>query len=208
MESGYFSEKGNQMSKFLIAGLGNIGEEYSFTRHNIGFEIADAFAQSLQKEEEKSSDNFFSNDKLATVYSTRFKGKPLVIIKPATYMNLSGKAVNYWMQAEKISVDNILIVADDLALPFGVVRMKKKGNDGGHNGFTDIIQVLGTNEFPRLRFGIGSEFVKGKQVSFVLGKWNPEEEKQLPARIDHAVQMIKSFISIGIDRTMSDFNNK
>jgi PTH1 family peptidyl-tRNA hydrolase len=198
-----------EMSKFLIAGLGNIGEEYAFTRHNIGFLIADAFAESLLKEEEKKSSlKLFSNDKLAMVNHSRFKGKPLVIIKPTTYMNLSGKSVNYWMQTENINVGNILIVADDLALPFGTLRMKKKGSDGGHNGLTDIISMLGSNDFPRLRFGIGSEFSKGKQVDYVLGKWNTEEQKFLPERIDNAIQMIKSFISIGIDRTMSDFNNK
>jgi PTH1 family peptidyl-tRNA hydrolase len=197
------------MSKFLIAGLGNIGEEYAFTRHNIGFLIADAFAESLLNEEEKKSSlKLFSNDKLAMVNHSRFKGKPLVIIKPTTYMNLSGKSVNYWMQTENINVGNILIVADDLALPFGTLRMKKKGSDGGHNGLTDIISMLGSNDFPRLRFGIGSEFSKGKQVDYVLGKWNTEEQKLLPERIDMAIQMIKSFISIGIDRTMSDFNNK
>ena len=197
------------MSKFLIAGLGNIGEEYAFTRHNIGFLIADAFAGSLLKDDEKKvSPKLFSTDKLAMVNQSRFKGKPLVIIKPTTYMNLSGKAVNYWMQSEKISVENILIVTDDLALPFGTLRMKKKGSDGGHNGLIDIISALGTNDFPRLRFGIGSEFSKGKQVDYVLGKWNTDEQKVLTERIDMAIQMIKSFISIGIDRTMSDFNNK
>ncbi|MCX6291636.1 MAG: aminoacyl-tRNA hydrolase [Bacteroidetes bacterium] len=197
------------MSKFLIACLGNIGEEYSFTRHNIGFEIADALAQSFVKEgEKKTSPKVFVTDKLAMVNHSRFKGKPLVIIKPTTYMNLSGKAVNYWLQTENISISNMLVIADDLALPFGTLRIKKKGSDGGHNGLTDIIAALGTNEFPRLRFGIGSEFSKGKQVDYVLGKWSAEEQKSLPERIETAVQMIKSFISIGIDRTMSDFNNK
>lgn len=197
------------MSKFLIACLGNIGDEYAFTRHNIGFLIADAFAESFLKEDEKKlSPKLFSNDKLAMVHHAKFKGKPLVIIKPTTYMNLSGKAVNYWMQSEKISVENVLIVTDDLALPYGTLRMKKKGSDGGHNGLTDIIASFGTNEFPRLRFGIGSEFSKGRQVDYVLGKWNSDEQKVLSERIDLAIQMIKSFISIGIDRTMSDFNNK
>jgi PTH1 family peptidyl-tRNA hydrolase len=197
------------MSKFLIAGLGNIGDEYAFTRHNIGFLIADALADSLLSEEEKKKSlKLFSADKLAMVNQSRFKGKPLVIIKPTTYMNLSGKAVNYWLQAEKIPVANTLIVTDDLALPFGTLRMKKKGSDGGHNGLTDVIASLGTNEFARLRFGIGSEFSKGKQVDYVLGKWNSEEQKVLTERIDMAIRMIKSFVSIGIDRTMSDFNNK
>jgi PTH1 family peptidyl-tRNA hydrolase len=162
----------------------------------------------LKEEEKKSSLKLFSNDKLAMVNHSRFKGKPLVIIKPTTYMNLSGKAVNYWMQTENINVGNTLIITDDLALPFGTLRMKKKGSDGGHNGLTDIISMLGSNDFPRLRFGIGSEFSKGKQVDYVLGKWNTEEQKLLPERIEMAIQMIKNFISIGIDRTMSDFNNK
>ena len=197
------------MSKFLIVGLGNIGDEYAFTRHNVGFLIADGFARSFLNEEEKKSQvKLFSTDKLASVCHSRFKGKPIVIIKPTTYMNLSGKAVNYWMQAEKIPVENMLIVADDLALPYGTLRIKKKGSDGGHNGFTDIIAMLGTNEFPRLRFGIGNKFSKGKQVDYVLGNWNKEEQEQLPDRIDKAIQIIKSFVSIGIDRTMSDFNNK
>ena len=197
------------MSKFLIAGLGNIGEEYAFTRHNIGFLIADAFAESILKEDEKkTSASLFSNDKLAMVNFSRFKGKPLAIIKPTTYMNLSGKSVNYWIHSEKIPVENMLIVTDDLALPFGTLRMKKKGSDGGHNGLTDIIASLGTNDFPRLRFGIGNEFSKGRQVDYVLGKWSGDEQKLLGERIDMAIQMIKSFIAIGIDRTMSDFNNK
>lgn len=197
------------MSKFLVAGLGNIGEEYVSTRHNIGFLIAEAFVESLQKNElKKPGASLFSSDKLASVYQIRFKGKPIVVIKPATYMNLSGKAVNYWRQSENIPLENILIVTDDLALPFGTLRLKKKGSDGGHNGLTDIIATLGTNEFPRLRFGIGSEFSKGKQVDYVLGNWNKEEQSQLPERLDQAAQIIKSFISIGIDRTMSDFNNK
>jgi PTH1 family peptidyl-tRNA hydrolase len=196
------------MSKYLIVGLGNIGEEYAFTRHNVGFLIADALAESCVKEEEKKNIKLFSNDKLAMMNVSRFKGKPLVIIKPTTYMNLSGKAVNFWLQAEKIPVENMIIVTDDLALPFGILRIKKKGSDGGHNGLTDIIATLGTNEFPRLRFGIGSEFSKGKQVDYVLGNWSEEEQKVLKERIDKAIQMIKSFVSIGIDRTMSDFNNK
>ena len=197
------------MNKFLIVGLGNIGEEYAFTRHNIGFEIADAFAVSLQKDDEKKpATKLFATDKLAMVAHSRLKGMPLVIIKPTTYMNLSGKAVNYWMQSEKIKIENTLIITDDLALPFGTLRMKKKGSDGGHNGLTDIIATLGTTDFPRLRFGIGNEFSKGKQVNYVLGKWSNEEEKAFPERMDLAIRMIKSFISIGIDRTMSDFNNK
>lgn len=196
------------MSKFLIAGLGNIGEEYSFTRHNIGFEVADALALELNKEEGSSAAKLFHTERLASVYEGRFKGKTLVMIKPTTYMNLSGKAVNYWMQAEKIPVSNILVITDDLALPFGTLRLKKKGSDGGHNGLSDIIETLGTNEFARLRFGIGSDFPKGKQVDYVLQRWSKQEETLLSERIEKAVQIVKSFVSIGIDRTMSDFNNK
>ena len=187
-------------SKFLIAGLGNIGEEYANTRHNIGFKIVDAFA--------KASSVNFAADRLASVAELKFKGKIFILIKPSTFMNLSGKAVNYWMQKEKIPIENLLVITDDLALPFGALRMKGKGSDGGHNGLTSIIEHLGTNEFPRLRFGVGSEFSKGKQVNYVLGEWNNEETAALQPRIDLAVDMIKSFGAIGIQRTMTAFNNK
>jgi PTH1 family peptidyl-tRNA hydrolase len=196
------------LSKFLIAGLGNIGEEYAFTRHNVGFLIADALAQSLAKDEEIQPARLFSTDKLAMVHHARFRGKPVVIVKPTTYMNLSGKAINYWMQSEKISLDNMLVVADDLALPFGTLRVRKKGSDGGHNGLTDIIATMGTQEFPRLRFGIGAEFSRGSQVDYVLGRWSKEEEKLLEERIDKSVEIIKSFIATGIERTMTAFNKK
>lgn len=194
------------MSKFLIAGLGNIGEEYSYTRHNIGFEVADALAKDLQKEEDNGK--LYTNEKLAFVNQSRFKGKQIVIIKPTTYMNLSGKAVNYWLQNEKISVEHLLVVTDDLALPFGTLRMKKKGSDGGHNGLGDTAAALNSTEYARLRFGIGSEFSKGQQVNYVLNRWNETEQKMLGERINKAVEMIKSFISIGIDRTMTLYNNK
>ena len=194
------------MSKFLIAGLGNIGEEYTRTRHNIGFLVAERLAADLNKDE--SGGKLFSTDRLVTIHHTRFKGKGVVVIKPTTFMNLSGKAVQYWLQAEKIPVNHLLVVTDDLALPFGTLRMKKSGGAGGHNGLTDIIDTLQTENFPRLRFGIGSEFQRGKQVDYVLGEWSEDEQKILNERIDQAVLMIKSFIGIGIDRTMSDFNNK
>lgn len=196
------------MSKFLIAGLGNIGDEYNFTRHNIGFEIADAFVKSLFTDESKTKMKIFESDKLAFVNHSRFKGKQLVIIKPTTYMNLSGKSVNYWLQAEKIPLENLLVIADDLALPFGALRMKKKGSDGGHNGLADIAQTLNSTEYIRLRFGIGGNFPKGHQVNYVLNRWNEEEQKFLPDRIQVAIEMVKSFVSIGVDRTMSAFNNK
>jgi PTH1 family peptidyl-tRNA hydrolase len=196
------------LSKFLIAGLGNIGEEYAYTRHNVGFLIADALAQSLAKDLEIPPARLFSNDKLAMVHHSRFKGKPVIIAKPTTYMNLSGKAVNYWMQSEKVSLENVLIVTDDLALPFGTLRMRKKGSDGGHNGLTDIINTLQTQEFARLRFGIGAEFAKGYQVDYVLGRWSDEEEKTLNERIEKSVEIIKSFIGIGVERTMTAYNKK
>lgn len=196
------------MSKFLIACLGNIGPEYENTRHNIGFKVADALALALSKEEGADTKKLFQSDRLADVCHAKFKGKQLVIIKPTTYMNLSGKAVNYWLQAEKITAHSLLVITDDLALPFGTLRVRKKGSDGGHNGLSDIITTLKSAEFARLRFGIGSEFAKGKQVDYVLGEWTSEEEKQLPERIDKSVEIVKSFVSIGIDRTMSDFNNK
>ena len=195
------------MSKFLIVGLGNIGSEYEFTRHNIGFLIADALAENLVKDEIKPA-KLFTTDKLAMIHHTKYKGKQVVIIKPTTYMNLSGKALNFWMQIEKVALENVLIVTDDLALPFGTLRMKKKGSDGGHNGLTDIAHVLNTTEYNRLRFGVGNNFSKGKQVDYVLGQWGEEEQKTLKERIDLSVQMIKSFIGIGVDRTMSDFNGK
>ena len=193
------------MSKFLIAGLGNIGEEYAFTRHNVGFLVADALAKSLQKEE-SSVAKLFRNDRLAMVNESKFKGKNLIIIKPTTFMNLSGKALNYWLQTEKIPLENLLVITDDLALPYGTLRLRKKGSDGGHNGLSDIITTLGTVDYARLRFGIGSEFSKGKQVDYVLGQWDEEEQKTLQDRIDTCVKIVKSFVSIGIERTMTDFN--
>ncbi len=195
------------MSKFLIVGLGNIGAEYEFTRHNIGFLVADALAKDLCKEEVIPL-KLFSTDKLATIHHTKFKGKQVLIIKPTTYMNLSGKAVNYWMQAEKIPLENLMIITDDLALSFGTLRMKKKGSDGGHNGLSDIAAALNTTDYNRLRFGVGSNFNKGKQVDYVLGQWNAEEQQTLNERIDVCVSMLKSFVGIGVDRTMSDFNGK
>ena len=192
----------------MIACLGNPGEEYSFTRHNVGFLIADAFALSLQKEEALASKKLFESDRLAWVCHSKFRGKPMLIVKPATYMNLSGKAVQYWMTSEKIQPENLLVIADDIALPFGTLRMKKKGSDGGHNGLNDIAATLNSTEYPRLRFGVGNDFAKGQQSDYVLGRWTSEQEKMLPERIDAAVEMIRSFVTSGIDRTMSAFNNK
>jgi len=188
------------MTKFLIAGLGNIGDEYTNTRHNIGFMILDSLA--------KKNNLKFTADRLAAVAEYKFKGKTLVLIKPATYMNLSGKAVNYWLQAEKISKENFLVITDDIALPLGSLRMKGKGSDGGHNGLKNIQEILTTPEYARLRFGVGNEFVKGKQVDHVLGKWTNEEQKLLEPRITIAEEMIQNFTTIGLQRTMTAYNNK
>lgn len=183
---------------FLIVGLGNIGDEYADTRHNIGFIIADALALSL-----KTS---FSSGRYAAVAQASFKGRKVTIIKPTTYMNLSGKAVRYWMQKEKVLPENILILVDDLALPLGALRMRKKGSDGGHNGLISINEYITTTDYPRLRIGIGNDFAKGYQVDYVLGRWTSEEEKVLLPRINLTVDMIKTFITEGPDRAMNTYN--
>lgn len=184
--------------KFLIAGLGNPGQEYELTRHNIGFLVLDQLADKL-------GGNFTIN-RLAFSTEVKFQGKTLVLIKPVTYMNLSGKAVRLWMQAEKISKEHLLVVTDDIALPYGKLRMKPKGSNGGHNGLGSIQTILETDHYPRLRFGVGDNFAKGKQVDFVLGNFSPTEMADLPQHIDKAVEMILSFCAIGIDLTMGKFN--
>jgi PTH1 family peptidyl-tRNA hydrolase len=186
--------------KYLIAGLGNIGPKYTNTRHNIGFMTLDALA--------KASNVVFEDKRYGFRSDFRFKGRTFVLLKPNTYMNRSGSAVNYWLQKEKIHHENLLVIVDDLALPFGSLRLRAKGSDGGHNGIADIITRLERSTFARLRFGIGNEFSKGKQVDYVLGQWTEEEEKLLPERMDLCIQMIKSFGTIGIHRTMNQFNNK
>ena len=186
--------------KYLVVGLGNIGSEYANTRHNIGFKIVEKIA-----EDEKAA---FSLDKQAFVTEVSFKGRTVILIKPTTYMNISGKALSYWMQKEKIALENILIVVDDLALPFGTIRMKKKGSDGGHNGLKSIQEYLGHENYARLKFGIGDNFHKGKQVDYVLGEWNADELKTLDERIQIASEMVKSFTFIGLEKTMNLFNNK
>lgn len=188
------------MSKFLIVGLGNIGDEYHHTRHNIGFTILDALA--------KENNLKFSTDRLADVAEYKFKGKIAILIKPSTFMNLSGKAVNYWLQASKVSKENLLVITDDIALPFGTLRLKGKGSDGGHNGLKNIQETLQSTEYARLRFGVGNDFSKGKQSNYVLGKWSEEEEKLLPERLQKIQELIKSFMSIGLQLTMTNFNNK
>ncbi|KAA3647462.1 MAG: aminoacyl-tRNA hydrolase [Bacteroidetes bacterium] len=186
--------------KYLIVGLGNIGSEYENTRHNIGFKTLDALA--------KASNVVFSPNRYADTTTLKFKGRTLVLVKPSTYMNLSGKAVNYWMQAEKIPLDKVLIITDDLALPFGALRVKGKGSDGGHNGLKSINETLGTQQYARLRFGVGNEFDKGKQVDYVLGEWSSEEQEKLSERLDKCCQIIKAFAVNTLGRVMSDFNGK
>jgi len=186
--------------KYLIAGLGNIGAEYANTRHNIGFVVADAFAFDRKAE--------FASGRYASIAKASLKGRTFVIIKPTTFMNLSGKAVRYWMTKEEILPENILVIVDDLALPFGSLRLRKKGSDGGHNGLINIIEEIGTSDFTRLRIGIGADFAKGYQVDYVLSQWTKEEEKILLPKINTAVDIIKSFALAGIDRTMNLFNKK
>ncbi len=186
--------------KYLVVGLGNMGAEYDHTRHNVGFEVVDALA----RKQEVS----FKNDQLGDVTEFRFKGRTFVLLKPSTYMNRSGKAVRYWLQKKKIEKSNLLVIMDDLNLPFGKQRLKGKGSDGGHNGLKDIDQMTGGNNYARLRIGIGNDYSKGMQVDYVLGKWSEEEQKQLPDLIDYAVQTILSFGTIGLNHTMNQFNKK
>jgi PTH1 family peptidyl-tRNA hydrolase len=186
--------------KFLVAGLGNIGDEYEFTRHNIGFQIADALA--------RSSGAFFQTDRLAYKCEIKHKGRTIILIKPTTFMNLSGKAINYWMQQEKIPIENLLVITDDIALPFGTIRLRAKGSAGGHNGLKSISESLMSDNFARARFGVGNNFGKGRQVEYVLGTWSPEEQNILPERITVAIDLIKSFAAAGITFTMNTFNNK
>jgi peptidyl-tRNA hydrolase, PTH1 family len=188
------------VNKYLIAGLGNPGEEYANTRHNIGFMILDALSE--------ASNIFFKTDRLAWIAEYKFKGRTFILIKPSTFMNLSGKAVNYWLQAEKIPVENLLVVTDDIALPVGTLRLKGKGSDGGHNGLKSINETLGTSDYARLRFGVGNNFSKGKQSDYVLGQWTKEESEIIRPRIEQSVEIIKAFGTIGLALTMTNFNNK
>ncbi|MBV1887746.1 MAG: aminoacyl-tRNA hydrolase [Urechidicola sp.] len=193
-------ETTESMKKYLIVGLGNIGEEYDDTRHNIGFKILDYLAKDVGVS--------FSSDKLGASATFRFKGRTFILLKPSTYMNLSGKAVKYWMVKEKISIDYLLIVTDDLNIDFGTIRLKAKGSDGGHNGLKDIQEKLNTSTYPRFRFGVGANYSKGRQVDFVLSKWNKEEESNLIERLPIASKLILSFGTAGLKHTMSDFNGK
>ena len=194
------SEKAEEMSKkFLIVGLGNIGAEYVNTRHNIGFKIVDYVA---------SKGMSFETAKLGAVAEFTIKGRKLILLKPNTYMNLSGKAVHYWMQKENIAKENILVITDDLNLAFGTIRIKGKGTDGGHNGLKNIQLILNTSEYPRFRFGISDEFKKGQQVDYVLGEWNETEKEKLPERFEVAKQILDSFALAGLNETMNSYNGK
>ena len=186
--------------KYLIVGLGNPGAKYAETRHNIGFKVVDALAKELE--------GTFTLGKQAEISEVKFKGRTLLLIKPTTFMNLSGKAVNYWMQVEKIARENILVITDDLALSFGKLRLKGKGSDGGHNGLKDIQAMLNSQEYARLRFGVGNDFHKGQQVDYVLGEWSEEERLKLEERIKVATEFIKGFSTIGLNLTMTNWNNK
>lgn len=186
--------------KYLIVGIGNIGEEYDQTRHNVGFEMLDALA--------KDNSVKFSGERYGDVATYKFKSRQITLLKPNTYVNLSGKAINYWMQKEKVPLSNVLVIVDDLALPFGTLRLKTKGGDAGHNGLRSIQSTLGTATYNRLRFGIGNEFSRGRQVDYVLGKWTDEEWADVLERSRVVIDIVKAFVSIGAARTMSEFNNK
>lgn len=188
----------DSMKKFLIVGLGNIGSEYSETRHNIGFKVLDT----LSKKEGFS----FETVKLGDIGSFKIKGRNILCLKPSTYMNLSGKALKYWMEKEKIPLENTLVITDDLNLKFGVIRLKTKGSDGGHNGLKDIQNVLQTVSYNRFRFGVGAEFSKGRQVDYVLGEWTEEEKEGLKERLDKSCDVVRSFVLSGVKNTMNVFN--
>jgi len=186
------------MKKFLVVGLGNIGDTYENTRHNIGFKILDALA--------KDQDFSFENAKLGAIATFKPKGKTVLCLKPSTYMNLSGKAIKYWMDKEKIPLENILVITDDINLPFGTIRLKTKGSDGGHNGLKDTQNVLQTTKYNRFRFGVGADFGKGRQVDYVLGEWNEDETNALSERLEKSSEIICSFVFGGMQNTMNQFN--
>ena len=183
---------------FLVVGLGNIGSEYANTRHNMGFMVLDAWAQ--------ASNAVFSTQRYGDIAEVSFKGHRITLLKPSTYMNLSGKAVRYWMQEKKIALENLLIISDDLNLPFGSIRMRKNGSDGGHNGLKNINELLGTQEYARIRLGIGNDFSRGHQIDFVLGKLSPEELELMPKISEKVIEGVKAFTTIGVERAMSATN--
>lgn len=196
----FFQKEEPDPMKYLIVGLGNMGAEYDNTRHNIGFDVVDALAKSFEVS--------FENDQLGDVAEFKFKGRTFVLLKPSTYMNRSGKAIRYWLQKKKIVKGNLLVIVDDLNLEFGKQRLKGKGSDGGHNGLKDINQLLGGNNYARLRIGIGADFSRGRQVDYVLGEWSSEENEKLGEVIEYAVETVKSFGTIGLNYTMNQFNKK
>ncbi len=198
--STHFLEEKDPMKKFLIAGLGNIGPKYENTRHNIGFKVLDHLAQ--------KESLTFEPAKLGSITTHKIKGRSLLLLKPSTYMNLSGKAVKYWMQKENIPLENVLIITDDLNLTFGTIRIKTKGSDGGHNGLKDIQLQLNTTQYNRFRFGIDNRFGQGQQVDYVLGEWTSEEETSLIERLDKSTEVIESYVLAGIQNTMNHFNGK
>lgn len=193
-------EEPNTMKKYLIVGLGNIGEKYADTRHNIGFKVLDAFAE--------KENLIFETQKLGDLTTFKLKGKTMIFLKPSTYMNLSGKSVLYWLTKEKIPLENLLVITDDLNLPFGNIRLKTKGSDGGHNGLKDIQETLKTTNYNRFRFGISDAFSKGRQVDYVLGEWSTEESEKLKERLDTSIKLIKSFVLEGINIAMNTYNGK
>jgi len=187
------------MNKFLIIGLGNIGVDYEHTRHNIGFDVVEAFV--------KKNESSFKVERLASVSETRIKGRSVFCIKPTTFMNLSGNAVRYWVEKEKISLENCLVILDDVALPLEKVRLRPSGSDGGHNGLKNITEVMQTDKYPRLRIGIGNNYPKGRQVEYVLGRWNPMEQPLVLHKIIKCAELIESFVLRGIAQTMNEYNN-
>lgn len=193
-----YLEEIDAMKKYLIIGLGNIGPEYAQTRHNIGFKIVDAFAQ--------KENLTFETVKLGNIATYKIKGRSVLFLKPSTYMNLSGKALKYWMEKENIPLENVLVITDDINLDFGVIRVKTKGSNGGHNGLKDIQNLLNTVNYNRFRFGVGADFGKGRQIDYVLGKWNDDEKKILIERLEQSTEVIKSFVLSGITTTMNEFN--
>ncbi len=186
--------------KYLVVGLGNIGAEYADTRHNIGFKVLDALAE--------ASNILFSTARYGDVAQLKHKGRTIVLLKPSTYMNLSGKAVRYWLDAEKIPIENLLVISDDIAIPYGTFRMRGKGSAGGHNGLKNINELLGSEAYARIRFGVGGDFARGHQIDYVLGEWSDEEREAMPERLKHFGAAILSFATAGVSLTMNAFNNK
>jgi len=186
--------------KYLVVGLGNIGSEYQNTRHNIGFKVLDATIE--------ASNLVFTSNRYGAVCEKRIKGRSVIFLKPDTFMNLSGKAVSFWMRKEKIAIEDVLIIVDDIALPFGTLRLKGKGSDGGHNGLKSIIECLGSTNFARLRFGLGNDFNTGGQIDYVLGEWTEKENEVMPELLNHAKDVINAFVMMGVSRAMNIYNGK